>query len=501
MSIQVTFKRTTVAAAVSAIALGAGAVGYQLHQNPAAFARLAPVASAVASSAIAPPAGPQTGGAGLPDFTGLVTRHGSAVVNITVEQPMQKTVFAQGENPFEGTPFSEFFRNMPQPPEMAPQRGLGSGFLISEDGYLLTNAHVVGDAGTVRIKLTDRREFDGKVIGKDKASDIAVVKIDARGLPFATLAKPKDLQVGEWVVAIGSPYGFENSVTAGIVSAKGRTLPGDAYVPFIQTDVAVNPGNSGGPLFNMNGEVVGINSQIFSRSGGYQGLSFAIPVDVAQRVSEQIKAHGKVTRGWLGVTIQEVNEDLSKSFKLDKPHGALVSGVAEDGPAKAAGLKSGDVIVAFDGNTIDASSDLPQLVSAVEPGSTAKLDVIRDGKPTSISVKLAAFPDKPGKILADASSTKGSKLGVVVADLNAQEKSELGIDHGVRVERVAPGAAARAGVQPGDVILQLNGKPIDSASTLKVEAGKLAYGKPAAMLVKRGDGTLFLPVKPEKDVG
>jgi len=502
MSIPVTLKKTTLAAAVSAIALGAGVTGYQLHQNPQAFERFAPMAAAEAAPATVPTVPVASGTVGLPNFTTLVAQHGSAVVNITVEQPAQKAMLAEGENPFEGTPFGEFFRGLPQQrPDMAPQHGLGSGFLISDDGYLLTNAHVVGEAKTVRVKLTDRREFDGKVIGRDKASDVALVKIDAKSLPFATLAKPRDLQVGEWVVAIGSPYGFENSVTAGIVSAKGRTLPGDGYVPFIQTDVAVNPGNSGGPLFNMNGEVVGINSQIYSRSGGYQGLSFAIPVDVVQRVSTQLKTDGKVTRGWLGVTIQEVNEDLSRSFKLDKPHGALVSAVSENGPAKAAGLKSGDIIVALDGNIIEASADLPQLVSAVPPGKSAKLDVVREGKPITLSVKLAAFPDKEGKVLADASEAKGAKLGVVVAELNAQEKKELGIEHGVRVERVARGAAARAGIQAGDVIMQLNGKRIDSAATLKDEAGKLAYGKPAAMLVKRGEGTLFVPVTPEKEMG
>ena len=498
MSIPVTLKKTTLAAAVSAIALGAGVTGYQLQQNPQAFARMAPMATAEA----APVVPVANGTVGLPNFTTLVAQHGSAVVNITVEQPARKIAMEEGENPFEGTPFGEFFRNLPQQrPDMTPQHGLGSGFLISDDGYLLTNAHVVGDAKTVRVKLTDRREYDGKVIGRDKSSDVALVKIDAKGLPFATLAKPRDLQVGEWVVAIGSPYGFENSVTAGIVSAKGRALPGDGYVPFIQTDVAVNPGNSGGPLFNMNGEVVGINSQIYSRSGGYQGLSFAIPVEVAQRVSTQLRTDGKVTRGWLGVTIQEVNEDLSRSFKLDKPHGALVSSVNEKGPAQAAGLKSGDIIVALDGNTIDASADLPQLVGAVPPGKSAKLDVIRDGKPLSLNVKVAAFPDKEGKVVADASEAKGAKLGVVVAELTPQDKQELGIEHGVKVQRVGRGAAARAGIQPGDVIIQLNGKRIDSAAMLRDEAGKLAYGKPAAMLVKRGEGTLFVPVTPEKEVG
>ena len=250
----------------------------------------------------------------------------------------------------------------------------------------MTNAHVVGDAKTVRVKLTDKREFDGKVIGRDPATDVALVKIDATGLPFVRLANPKDVRVGEWVVAIGSPYGFENTVTAGIVSAKGRSLPDDSYVHFIQTDVAVNPGNSGGPLFNLKGEVVGINSQIYSRSGGYQGLSFAIPVDVAQKVSDQLRASGKVTRGWMGVTIQEVSQDLAKSFKLDKARGALVSAVSADGPAKSAGLKAGDIIVALDGKPIGSSADLPQ-VAAVAPGSTAKLDVIREDKPAALLVR------------------------------------------------------------------------------------------------------------------
>ncbi len=485
------FRKTTIAVALGALALGAGALGYRLHQEPAALAAFAPVSVAQASPVQA------AANVALPDFAELVAQHGAAVVNITVEQPARKVVLERGANPFEGTPFGEFFGNLPRQPDMGPQRGLGSGFLISEDGYLMTNAHVVGDARTVRVKLTDRREFDGRVIGRDRATDVALVKIDARGLSFVKLAHPNDVRVGEWVVAIGSPYGFENTVTAGIVSAKGRTLPDDSYVPFIQTDVAVNPGNSGGPLFNLKGEVVGINSQIYSRSGGYQGLSFAIPVDVARKVSDQLRASGKVTRGWMGVTIQEVSQDLANSFKLDKPRGALVSAVSAGGPAKAAGLRAGDIIVAFDGKPIGSSADLPQEVAARLPGSTAKLQVIREGKPVSIAVKVASLPEPGGNDAQAEAEMKGARLGVVVAELNAQQKQELGIDHGVQVAQVAPGAAERAGVRPGDVILQLGDKRIDSAATLRAAAAKLPDGTPAAMLVRREDGTIFLAVTPQ----
>lgn len=490
MSSAITFQKKTVAAAVGALVLGAGALGFQAHEHAAAVTALAPIATAQAASQ--PTFAPQLA---LPNFTALVAQQGPAVVNITVEEPARKTALEQGENPFAGTPFGEFFKNIPQP-DQGPQHALGSGFLISADGYLLTNAHVVDHAKSVTVKLTDKREFTGKVIGLDKATDVALVKIDAKDLPFVRMANPKDLQVGEWVVAIGSPYGFENTVTAGIVSAKDRSLPDDTYVPFIQTDVAVNPGNSGGPLFNMKGEVVGINSQIYSRSGGFQGLSFAIPIDVAQQVATQLRAGGKAVHGWMGVAIQEVNQGLADSFKLDKPRGALVSGVSDQGPAKAAGLKAGDVILAFNGVPINSSADLPLQVGSSAPGTVAKIDLVRDGKPLSLSVKLAGLPNKDGTVLADGAMQQGSKLGIAVADLSAGQKSALGVDHGVQVQQVAPGAAAQAGVQPGDIILQLGSRRIDSANALRAASAQLADGKPVALLVKRGEDTIFLPVTP-----
>ena len=381
------FRKSTLAAAIAALALGSGAAGYHYAKQPHAFAMLAPVAQAQAANApIAPVAL-----VAMPDFAALAESRGPAVVNVTVEQRMPRDGQSPKENPFEGTPFGQFFRFAPRP-DAAPAQGLGSGFFISADGYLLTNAHVVADAKMVKVRLTDRREFEGKVVGLDKTTDVALVKVDATGLPFVALGNPKELRVGEWVVAIGSPYGFDNTVTAGIVSAKGRSLPDDTYVPFIQTDAAVNPGNSGGPLFNLKGEAIGINSQIYSRSGGYQGLSFAIPIDVAQNVVAQLKANGHVARGWLGVSIQAVNHDLARSFGMDKPRGALVSSVMDDGPAKAAGLKAGDVIVSFDGKPIDSASELPLAVGATVPGASAKIEIIRDGKPKTLELKVGSLP-------------------------------------------------------------------------------------------------------------
>jgi serine protease Do len=392
MNTRIPFSKTMIAA-ITAVALGSAAYAYHGHSSRATAAN-----SPAQMAAGATPAASSVQ-AGLPNFADLAARNGAAVVNITVEQPMHSTAGSEGANPFAGTPFAEFFRSLPQP-DASPQRGMGSGFLISADGYLLTNAHVVGDAAKVKVKLTDKREFEGKVVGRDPATDVALVKIDASGLPYVKLGAVKDLRVGEWVVAIGSPFGFENSVTAGIVSAKRRSLSGDAYVPFIQTDVAVNPGNSGGPLFNLEGEVVGINAQIYSSSGGYQGLSFAIPMDVAQKVADQLKAKGKVTRGWIGVAIQEVNQDLATSFHLDKPRGAVVAGVVDDGPAGKAGLKVGDVILAYDGQTIESSTDLPQLVSAAAPGTKARVEVLRDGKAMTLAIQLAALPDRSSEAVA-----------------------------------------------------------------------------------------------------
>ena len=445
----------------------------------------------------------------LPNFTGLVQRYGPAVVNITVTQrPTKSSVNSGRGGPGndEEDPFSQFFRGLPFGGPNGPQfqvprggrggisRGLGSGFIISSDGTILTNAHVVDGASEVTVKLTDRREFKAKVLGSDKMSDIAVIKIDAKNLPVVALGSSEKLNVGEWVVAIGSPFGFENSVTAGIVSAKARALPTDSY-PFIQTDVPVNPGNSGGPLFNLNGEVVGINSQIFSESGGFQGISFAVPIDLALHVKDQLIAHGKVTRARLGVTIQDVNQRLANSFKLPRPMGALVSDVESNSPAAKAGLKAGDVITKLDGRDIDRSSDLPARISILKPGTKTHLQVWRDGKPTDIEVALGVFKDATTVASADTAGDQGGRLGVAVRPLRPDEAKELGSisnGNGLVVEE-ANGPAAEAGIQPGDVILSFNGQPVQSADQLKGLIAKA--GKNAAILVQRGHARIFVPIE------
>jgi serine protease Do len=467
---------------------------------------LVPTASAVQQLAT-----PQVA---LPNFTGLVQRYGPAVVNITVTQRASKASFnphqqnQQGDDDGDDDPFSQFFRGMPFGPNgpqlQIPrggnggngiiQRGLGSGFIVSGDGYIMTNAHVVDGATEVMVKLTDRREFKAKVIGSDKKSDIAVIKIDAKNLPVVTTGSSDRVAVGEWVVAIGSPFGFENTVTAGIVSAKARSLPNDSLTPFIQTDVPVNPGNSGGPLFNLNGEVVGINSQIFSESGGFQGISFAIPIDIAMNVKDQLIAHGKVTRARLGVTIQDVNQQLANSFKLPRPMGALVSDVEADGPAAKAGLKSGDVITKLDGRDIDRSSDLPSRVAALRPGSTTHVEVWRSGKPVDITVALGELKDATTVARADTSA-EGGRLGVAVRPLRPEEAKQLGDVAGLGglVVEQSTGAAAEAGIQAGDVILSFNGQPVQSADQLKGLIGK--SGGNAALLVQRGRNRIFVPVE------
>lgn len=486
MNLSRVFRKTNIAMAIAALAFGSGAAGYHYAKEP--LAALAPISAAHAVNA------PSSPGA-IPDFSALAESRGPAVVNITVEQRNAPAGELQKENPFEGTPFGESFRFFPRP-DAAPGPSLGSGFFISADGYLLTNAHVVGDARKVKVKLTDRREFDGKVIGLDKATDVALVKVDATGLPFVAFGNPKDLRVGEWVMAIGSPYGFENSVTAGIVSAKGRSLPDDTYVPFIQTDVAVNPGNSGGPLFNLKGEAIGINSQIYSRSGGYQGLSFAIPIDVAQNVVAQLKAHGHVARGWLGVSIQTVSHDLARSFGLDRPRGALVASVVEHGPAQAAGMQPGDVIVAFDGKPIESTGELPLAVGATAPGEHATIEIMRAGKPRTVQARIGVLPADEKVQLGANEPDESAKLNVTVSELTPQQKKQAGVDHGLLVQEVAPGAAARAGVHSGDVILQIDGKPVDNIAALRAALARLPKDRPAAVLVKRGGGVVFLALEP-----
>ncbi len=449
---------------------------------------------------------------GTPDFSAIVQRHGAAVVNISVVGKVDSGDAADqagvanrgmpGMDP--NDPFFEFFKRFGVPgmpgvpggsnegPAM-PTRGQGSGFIVSADGLILTNAHVVRDASEVVVKLTDRREFQAKVLGSDPRTDVAVLKIDAKNLPVVPLGGARDLKVGEWVLAIGSPFGFENSVTAGVVSAKGRSLPDDSLVPFIQTDVAVNPGNSGGPLFNAKGEVVGINSQIYSRTGGYQGVSFAIPMELALKVKDQIVATGKASHARLGVTIQDVNQTLAESFHLDKPQGALVSSLQSGGPADKAGLKVGDVILQLNGKDVVASGDLPALIGQSLPGEKVTLGIWRDGQTMDIGAKLGDADDKAAVVAkADPADTKG-RLGLALRSLEPQEQRQAGVKGGLVVEGVQQGPAALAGVQKGDLLLAVNGSPVKDVAQVK-EA--LAHAKKSlALLIQRDGDQIFVPVR------
>jgi serine protease Do len=442
---------------------------------------------------------------GLPDFSGLVERYGPAVVNVQVVEKLQ-TVEESGPNGLSpNDPFQDFFRRfgIPAPGQGphgfgqgVPQRGEGSGFIVSPDGYILTNAHVVADASAVTVKLTDRREYIAKVIGVDRATDVAVIKIDAKDLPVVKIGDPTKLKPGQWVLAIGSPFGLENTATAGIVSATARALPQDNYVPFIQTDVAVNPGNSGGPLFNLNGEVVGINSQIYSRTGGYMGLSFAIPIDVAVNVEGQLIKTGRVSRGRIGVAIQEVNAQLAESFGLDRPRGALVSTVENGGPAEAGGVKPGDVILKVDGKPIERSSDVPSLIAAVHPGSTTQLEVWRDHAAKSLNVRVIALQEQGEKVALRTDGagqpSESSRLGLTLRQLQPEEKKEAQTEGSILVEDVN-GAAALAGVQSGDLILGVNGSRVETLAGLNAAAKK--SGKTVALLIQRDNAQIFVPVR------
>jgi len=434
----------------------------------------------------------------LPDFTGLVEKQGPAVVNISTTQIIRS---AQGFPFAEGDPYYEFFRRFaPQMPRERESQSLGSGFIISADGYIMTNAHVVDSADKITVRLTDKREFRAKVIGADKRTDVALLKIEATGLPKITVGDPNKLKVGEWVVAIGSPFGFDSSVTAGIVSAKGRSLPQDNFVPFIQTDVAINPGNSGGPLFNMNGEVVGINSQIYTRSGGSMGLSFAIPIDVATQVTEQLRTSGKVTRGRIGVTIQELTRELAESFGLSKPNGALISSVEKNGPADKAGIEASDVILKFDGNPVNSSSDLPRLVAATKPGSKVAVELWRKGGARQITVEIAEMPEdgklaRAAKNLADEVSKMISRLGIAVSELGKEQLQELEISGGLLVEEVKGSAARAAGLQQGDVLLAVGNTPIRSLNQFNEILKQVGKGRNVALLVRRGDAASYMAIR------
>jgi len=442
----------------------------------------------------------------LPDFTQLAKQYGPAVVNIST----QRTADMAGVQPQfslpdvpEGSPLNELFRHffgMPGGPGGRPERrSLGSGFIIAEDGYIITNHHVVKDADEIVVNLNDRREFKAELVGSDPNSDIALLKIPVKGLPTVKVSREVQVEVGEWVLAIGSPFGFDHTVTAGIVSAKGRSLPDETYVPFIQTDVAINPGNSGGPLFNLDGEVVGVNSQIYSKNGGFMGLSFAIPMDVAMGVVDQLRATGHVTMGWLGVYIQDVNRELAESFGMDKPRGALVAKVTPGSPAEQAGLLVGDVILTFKGEELGDSAKLPHLVGRTPVGEKAELDVLRQGKSQKISVTIGKLPEQ--EKLATAMQPKGpnneGRLGLAVRDLTPQEREQLDIKQpiGVLVTQVAMGPAASAGVMVNDVILMIDSKAIPNAAALRQLVAALPAERSVAVLVQRDNGTRFLPLR------
>lgn len=444
----------------------------------------------------------------LPDFTELAEKQGASVVNISVTQVVQG---GGGFSPFPGMPddeaFGELFRrfgipNMPgmpgggNPHQEFKSQSLGSGFIISNDGYILTNAHVVKDADEMIVKMSDKREFKAKMIGFDRRTDVALIKIEANNLPKVTIGDPNLLKVGEWVAAIGSPFGLENTVTAGIVSAKGRALPQENFVPFIQTDVAINPGNSGGPLFNLRGEVVGINSQIYSRSGGYMGLSFSIPIDVALDISNQLKANGKITRGWLGVGIQEITKDLAESFGMKNTNGALIAGVEKGGPADKGGLEPGDVITKFDGKPISASSDLPRAVGASKPGKEIPVEILRKGNTKTLNVMVGEMPSDKD----DASATRNggakpesNRIGLTLRELTPQQRKKLN-KNGLLVLD-AQQASAQAGIRRGDIILALNDSEVQTVDQFNKQLANIGSGKSVALLVQRGDSTLYVPVK------
>ena len=456
----------------------------------------------------------------LPDFTRVVEEQGNAVVNISTTQAVRRSAALPQVPGIEDEEVLEFFRRFiprqPGPGQPAPSpapresRSLGSGFVISQDGYVLTNAHVVEGADEITVKFTDKREFKAKVIGADKRSDIALIKIDATGLPAVRFGDPQKLKVGEWVVAIGSPFGFENTVTAGIVSAKGRSLPQETFVPFIQTDVAINPGNSGGPLFNMRGEVIGINSQIYSRTGGFMGLSFAIPADVALDVQKQLKEKGRVARGRIGVVIGEVTRDLATSFGLDRARGAIVTTVEKDSPAQKAGIEPSDIIVGFDSKPVESQGDLPRIVGSTRPGSTVPVEVLRKGQSKKMQITVGELPEERVALAdvkpraAKAEPAQANRLGIVVAELSADQKKDLKISSGLVVTEVKPDARA-SDVHRGDVLLMLVHKgqytELKSVEQFNKLLASLDKSSVITLQVKRGEQMAFVTISGLTDKG
>ncbi|NMF87996.1 DegQ family serine endoprotease [Aromatoleum petrolei] len=486
---------------VTALALGLGS----------AFGDGLTVPSALAASPVPTAQAAQLNRFGLPDFGDLVEQVGPAVVNIAVTQkekarPMGEDV--PGLSPDD--PFYDFLRRFGVPMPGMPgqpghgnrgprvQRGVGSGFIVSGDGYVLTNAHVVGEGESeVTVKLIDKREFKAKVVGTDKRTDIALLKIDATGLPTVRTGDPERARVGEWVVAVGSPFGFDNTVTAGIISAKARRLPDENYVPFIQTDVAINPGNSGGPLFNLGGEVIGINSQIYSRSGGFMGISFAIPIDVALKVKDQIVKYGRVQRGKLGVTIQGLDKELAQSFGLSEPRGALIASVEPDSAGDKAGLKPGDVVLGVDGTSVGDSGDLPRIIGDKRPGTSVKLEIWRDGKSRTVSATLGEMnPETLAEVQGGGEGKRGEdaggKLGLAGRALTSEEAAQLGVRGGLLVERVN-GPAAQAGLQQGDIVLAVNNQPVTTVQAFRQMMEKV--GNRFALLVQRGGTRIYVPIR------
>lgn len=505
----ITAKRLTLALCAAGVIGGAvGAIAVN-HNNATANAAAPSVPAVVAAAPGAAPAaavGAPSSTVALPDFTRIAAQQGKAVVNIRVVGGTKTAARGGGgaggmPSLDPGHPLYEFFKQFQDPRSggerggrEAPVFGAGSGFIVSPDGVILTNAHVVQGADEVTVKLQDRREFRAKVLGSDPRTDVAVLKIDAKGLPVAPIGKSKSVLVGEWVLAIGSPYGLESTVTAGVVSATGRSIS-DGSVPFIQTDVAVNPGNSGGPLFNTRGEVVGINSQIYSQTGGYQGLSFSIPIDLAVRIKDQIVATGKVQHAKLGVGVQEVGQSFADSFKLESVEGALVSNVERGSPAERAGLKSGDVIRTANGTPIVSSGDLPAMMTMAKPGDKIAMDVWRDGKLVRIDATLADAADKPRRGQAEDVAgvvDNSAKLGLSLRPLEPIERRQSGIATGLLIED-ASGAAEIAGIEPGDVLISVNGRPVNSVAQVREMVGKAS--KSVALLIQRGSDKIFIPVR------
>jgi serine protease Do len=450
---------------------------------------------------------PMLGQAALPDFTVIVEQAKDSIVNISTKtkaKPGKSKQFEIPELP-EGSPFGElfekFFDREDQDRRNRNAQSLGSGFIVSEDGYILTNHHVIAGADEVIVRMSNRQEYVARIVGSDEASDVAVLKVDARDLPVLRFGDSDSLKVGEWVLAIGSPFGFDQTVTAGIVSAKGRSLPSDNYVPFIQTDVAINPGNSGGPLFNLDGEVIGINSQIYSRTGGFMGLSFAIPIEMAVDVADQIKEKGSVSRGWLGVLIQEVTRELAESFGMENPHGALVAKVLDESPAAAAGLEVGDVIVEFNGSKVMRSSGLPPLVGRAKVGEEAEVTVIRNKQRRKIGVNIAELPSAITQAAyspEEDATVEQAAFGMKVEKLSSEASKRLKIENGVQVVEVADASAASdAGIMKGDVITMIDNREIGSVDDFEAVTDELQSGKSVAMLVQRRAGPVFLAIRPE----